>query len=42
MGLYDKASVNKEESRIAIVRFSHSDIERHPAVAEVLKYYGED
>jgi phosphate starvation-inducible protein PhoH len=42
MKLYDDSTINKEESRIAVVRFGHSDIERHPAVAEVLKYYGED
>jgi phosphate starvation-inducible PhoH-like protein len=42
MKLYDESTINKAESRIAVVKFGHSDIERHPAVAEVLKYYGED
>lgn len=38
--MYNKAK--PEESRITMVRFSRDDIERHPVVAEVLKYYGDE
>ena len=38
--IYNKAK--PEESRITMVRFTRDDIERHPVVSEVLKYYGEE
>lgn len=34
--------MNKGSSRIQLVEFDKTDIERHPAVAEVLSLYGED
>jgi phosphate starvation-inducible PhoH-like protein len=34
--------MNKGSSRIQLVEFDKTDIERHPAVAEVLALYGED
>ena len=43
-GLYDftQRLMKADSDMIGIVEFDRKDIERHPAVSEVLRIYGED
>jgi phosphate starvation-inducible PhoH-like protein len=36
------ARISDQNTRIDAVQFEHSDVERHPAVKEVLAIYGDD